>query len=592
MKVNGCRRGGRIMKKANSFIVESAAVLTIVYVRFIEVWRQKEAIVQRNRMTRLLVRNAGHEVRTPLNSIINYIEAALEEELDEKARLHLSKSIEASKSLIFVVNDLLHLTEAEDGEHAATHEDNVDLRSTMNEVICAFRSESARKNLQVDVVDDAAIPQIVRSNPAGLRQVLSNLLANAIQYSNGGHIRIALQRLSTTEDNSSIRISFEDEGVGLSEQQLERIFQDFEQILEDDENVQPPSDKAGGDDPMEIGLGLATVARFVRINHGQITMSSEGKGLGTTVSITIPFRNATPTSPKLRRRSQIDLPTPPIESLVQAQHSTGTQLETPSTSEQPPNTATSVEFPIAPVSPASTPSPLLYTSPGSYSSISSDNHHYPFPTIAAQQVGPKFNVLIAEDNPLNSRLLEMRLRKRGHDVEVAMDGKACLDVFQNNPEKFDVILMDIQVRIILSPFRNLRWGILQSCSLCIGDRCPSWTACKQPSGSGSTNKAHWHPLHPFPNNGQDTAGSPLWPFRHLCQNIVFMNIWRLVWTAGFSSPLTLRGWRLSSLRFRTNVLEKAFCTGVAAAGRREAGFSCASMIHQSDGAAAGHRDCQ
>lgn len=86
-----------------------------LYGRFIGVWRQKEAIVQRNRMTRLLIRNAGHEVRTPLNSIINYLEVALEEKLDERARFHLKKSLEASKSLVFVVNDLLHLTEAEGG---------------------------------------------------------------------------------------------------------------------------------------------------------------------------------------------------------------------------------------------------------------------------------------------------------------------------------------------------------------------------------------------------------------------------------------------------------------------------------------------
>ena len=74
---------------------------------------QKEAIVQRNRMTRLLIRNAGHEVRTPLNSIINYLEVALEEALDQRARYHSQRSLQASKSLVCVVNDLLNLTEAE-----------------------------------------------------------------------------------------------------------------------------------------------------------------------------------------------------------------------------------------------------------------------------------------------------------------------------------------------------------------------------------------------------------------------------------------------------------------------------------------------
>ena len=86
--------------------------------------------MQRNRLTRILIRNAGHEgrphqhlyaelrqhcpVRTPLNSIINYLEVALEEVLDERARQHLQRSLQASKSLVFQVNDLLSLTEAED----------------------------------------------------------------------------------------------------------------------------------------------------------------------------------------------------------------------------------------------------------------------------------------------------------------------------------------------------------------------------------------------------------------------------------------------------------------------------------------------
>jgi signal transduction histidine kinase len=97
-------------------LVESATILSVLYGRFIEVWRQKEAVVQKNRMTRLLIRNAGHEVRTPLNSIINYLEVALEETLGEPARHNLQKSLQASKSLVFVVNDLLNLTEAEDSD--------------------------------------------------------------------------------------------------------------------------------------------------------------------------------------------------------------------------------------------------------------------------------------------------------------------------------------------------------------------------------------------------------------------------------------------------------------------------------------------
>jgi CheY-like chemotaxis protein len=401
-------------------------------------------------MTRLLVRNAGHEVRTPLNSIINYLESALEEQLDERARLHLTKSLEASKSLVFVVNDLLNLTEAEDGVYA-TYEDDVDLRSMVSEVIGAFQSESTRKGLEVGFEDDADVPEIVRCNPDGLRQVLSNLLANAIQYSDQGHINIGLYHIDAGEGNPSpaIRVAFQDEGLGLSEQQLDSIFQNFEQILEDDD-AKPIADKAKGN--LEIGLGLATAARFARLNNGQIFMSSEGEGRGTTVSITIPFRNAVPGNLVLGRPGmplesllppgdaideQISPGTEKIESLSRPLHIT----DMPSARES----TTATPSPSNPLNPLDSSNPLNQKATSPYIVISTKGH-YPFPVVAAVEEALKLNVLIAEDNPLNSRLLEMRLTKRGHDVEIAVDGQACIEVFKKSPEKFDVILMDIQVR--------------------------------------------------------------------------------------------------------------------------------------------------
>ena len=87
--------------------IETAAVLCLVYGKFIEVWRQKEVALQNSQLTKLLLANSAHEVRTPLNAIINYLEIALEGSIDSETREHLSKSHSASKSLIHVVNDLL-----------------------------------------------------------------------------------------------------------------------------------------------------------------------------------------------------------------------------------------------------------------------------------------------------------------------------------------------------------------------------------------------------------------------------------------------------------------------------------------------------
>lgn len=418
-----------------------------LYGRFIEVWRQKEAIVQRNRVTRLLIRNAGHDVRTPLNSIINYLEVALEEQLDDRARNHLRKSLEASKSLVSVVNDLLHLTEAE-GENFAAYEDNVDLRSLTSEVVDSFKDELARKGLEIGVHYEEALPQIVRCDPSGLRQVLLNLLANAIQNSEQGCIHINLSIISTSDCDLAIQVSVKDEGVGLSEQHLDSIFRDFEQILEDD-NVAIPTDNTKAIDSqrletLEIGLGLATVARFVRLNHGQIHMSSEGAERGTTVSVTFPSQTGTKV-----RIAQLSLPTPPADSSSETSQDCISPL--PAESEVAKASPKLDEISsIASSTPIASPDQIVTSVSSSYS----NQQQYPFPMTAVLDDTPKLNILIAEDNPLNSRLLETRLVRMGHTTKIATDGKSCFEVFKNGPRAFDIILMDIQVCFLLSSESN------------------------------------------------------------------------------------------------------------------------------------------
>ncbi|KAG4433743.1 hypothetical protein IFR05_010769 [Cadophora sp. M221] len=445
--------------------VESAAVLSTLYGRFIEVWRQKEAIVQRNRMTRILIRNAGHEVRTPLNSIINYLEVALEEVLDERARQHLQRSLQASKSLVFQVNDLLSLTEAEDSDFH-THEENIDLRSMLQEVIDSYKDRSSRPDLQLDLRDDLHVPTIVRCDPSMLRSVVSSLLANAIQHSGGNHISIELDQISSTDANNLVEMSFQDNGCGLSEQALDCLFQDFEQVLDDDDNQYntglyeaADKDKTG---PISLGLGLAMTARFVRLNAGQISIDSELEK-GTRVSIKIPFRKAHPENLReSEARSEDSLPTPPMltpDTTPSTTSGISTVAHTSGSGPGPGTLERSVSDTILPIRFGFTRDELQLTpGPESLASIAHavsmttgpsfdcSTGRYPFPP-------PNFNfkrvrVLIAEDNPLNSRLLETRLSKRGHTTTITVDGQACADAYKKTPAAFDVILMDIQMPLV------------------------------------------------------------------------------------------------------------------------------------------------
>jgi nitrogen-specific signal transduction histidine kinase len=403
--------------------VESATVLAILYGRFIEVWRQKEAIVQRNRMTRLLIQNTGHDVRTPLNSIINYLEVALEEELDERARLHLYTSLQASRSLVAVVTDLLNLTEAEEVDFHA-HEDNVDLSVIIAEVVSAFKDETLRKSLKVHVAQDPSVPRLVRCDPSGLRQVLSNLVANAIQSSEAGNIYITLEHPRTIEADPLIKITIKDEGIGLSEQELDSIFQDFEQILDDGEALNAAGEEKPQSRPLGIGLGLAITARFVRVSSGQIRMSSEGHGKGTTVSITMPYQEALAGHFKKHHLSQDPShPSASADALVALDRNVSS----------------------SPVKDFLTPVPQSWGAMPPLPTHEIRTNQPPFPAVSLAPGHKYLNILLAEDNPLNSRLLKTRLSRTGHNVTIAVHGQACFTLYETNPEAFDIVLMDIQV---------------------------------------------------------------------------------------------------------------------------------------------------
>ncbi|PQE32638.1 hypothetical protein CJF32_00004192 [Rutstroemia sp. NJR-2017a WRK4] len=427
--------------------IESAGILSALYGRFIEVWRQKEAIVQQNRMTRLLIRQAGADVRTPLNAIINYLEIALDDVLDDQARLHLEKSLIASRSLIFVVNDLLSLTEVEEDAFEYSH-DTVLLNDMMTEVIEAFDDECHKKNLTIKFDENTNTPPMIKCDAVRLRQTISNLLSNTVKHSRGGDVTVGLKNAPnestqvTNEARTPIEIFFEDNGSGLTEPELDSIFMDLEKVIDDDDAAVVATAEATEGETTSIGLGLASTARFVRLNDGKMTISSE-PGNGTRVAISIPFRKADETDVS---NYQTAKKTPPI---VIDDHDSTSTIRTPSDGTRP--TPDGV-FRSSPGRSNSSPISPFPESPSSAKSTTTNKNYqiqYPFPImdLPPQPKEPNLKVLYAEDNLLNSRLLEERLRKRDFEVHVVADGQICADTVRATPDKFDIILMDIQMPI-------------------------------------------------------------------------------------------------------------------------------------------------
>ncbi|PLW10463.1 hypothetical protein PCANC_23159 [Puccinia coronata f. sp. avenae] len=272
--------------------LETGSVLSLVYGKFIDVWRQKEAAVQNNQLQALLLSNASHEVRTPLHQILSTLELALDGQLDEDTRDNLSKSYSASRALVHVINDLLDLTKAEQGGDLFSR-DPFDLPSTLEEAVSIHQREAERKGLVFEMVEgpDGA-PATLQGDRARLRQVVSNLVGNAVKHTTKGHIHVqwgaeyddtqehAQEQSLLAEEVCRISVAVTDTGKGIPEAQLENIFRAFEQVGSGESQ----------DDRMceSIGLGLAVVGRVVHNMGGQLRVDST-VNQGSKFTITLPF---------------------------------------------------------------------------------------------------------------------------------------------------------------------------------------------------------------------------------------------------------------------------------------------------------------
>jgi light-regulated signal transduction histidine kinase (bacteriophytochrome) len=283
--------------------IETASVLCLVYGKFIEVWRQKEAALQSSQLTRLLLANSAHEVRTPLNAIINYLEIALEGSLDTETRENLARSHSASKSLIYVINDLLDLTKTEEGGPLIKGE-SFDLKATIKEATDMFRNDAKRKNIGYEVVEHPGLPNFCIGDQRRVRQAISNITANAIQNTTQGSIKVEIYVASRpTKDHVDVEVAISDTGSGMNSKKLDQLFYDLEQVqseptsmledalVPDSKQIAEEAEKTEKTEKAKktaLGLGLAVVARIIKNMEGQLRIRSE-EGKGTRFIIQFPF---------------------------------------------------------------------------------------------------------------------------------------------------------------------------------------------------------------------------------------------------------------------------------------------------------------
>ena len=225
--------------------------------------------------------NMSHEIRTPLNAIIGYLTLAKDKDVSVEKLAHCIDNCDiASRHLLQIINDILDMSSIESGKLKIAHED-FDLKKEISDITTIFFQNAKAKDIQFETFVDGLTEEWVNGDQLRLNQVLMNLLSNAVKFT-PEHGNVQLRITQIRDDDKKVYIKFEvvDNGIGMSEEYMSRIFTPFEQ-----ENA-GTAKKFGGS-----GLGLSITNNLVKMMCGNISVSSR-QNEGTAFTVTMYFGKA------------------------------------------------------------------------------------------------------------------------------------------------------------------------------------------------------------------------------------------------------------------------------------------------------------
>ena len=458
-------------------LIDERAVLTRVIFRDIsdrkayeaELGRARDAALEAARLKTRFLTNVSHEIRTPMNGVIGMLDLLLGSKLDIDQRDFALQARAAAEQLLSIVNNMLHVSAVQAGSLTSRDVD-FDLPRMLERIVEVMRIGALGKELEISLVYDEKLPAVLRGQQTKLRQIVTNLMENAVKFTSQGFVILRVSLQTETETHRVVRFEVTDTGIGIAPEDRLLLFEKFSQV------------EASSTRRFEgAGLGLATARQLVETMGGLIDVESV-PGTGSMFWFTIPFgKAATSSRADFTGRRALLLDSQPASARLIAHYLNAWQVRV----ETAPNTDAEVvlfdDLGIAPklggVAKLFISQPdrvdeerfreagidAYVTRPVGQAELfdaltialvrevvtqqSAPAHEAQAPELPVRpERRAQIRILLVEDNFLNMKLTMSQLEKLGYTADSVANGREAIEAVQQRD--YPVILMDCQMPVM------------------------------------------------------------------------------------------------------------------------------------------------